>query len=279
MSWAPFEIRVPGKWVLAGEHAVLRGATAVMLPHSEHALTLRFEPSRAARLDIEPAGAREVIEGLLAGALRDHPLPHGRLTIQSTIPVGAGLGSSAALCVALTRWLSVPLAIPASECVAFATRLEHRFHGQSSGMDVAAVAAAAPVSFARGGEAESLGLRTLPRFTLHDSGLRASTSECVRQVLTLGQERPDQAARADEQMGLASIEAIAGLRAYDQGDIRLGLRLLAQSMECAQESYEIWGLVPPEVGALRQRLSAQGALASKLTGAGGGGMVVAIWTT
>ena len=37
-----FSTRIPGKWVLAGEHSVLRGASAIALPHPEFSLAFDF---------------------------------------------------------------------------------------------------------------------------------------------------------------------------------------------------------------------------------------------
>ena len=41
----PFQTTFPAKWVLTGEHAVLRGVIAIALPHPRFHLRLRFEPS------------------------------------------------------------------------------------------------------------------------------------------------------------------------------------------------------------------------------------------
>jgi mevalonate kinase len=271
-----FETRVSGKWVLAGEHAVLKGAHAVAMPHPETALMLRFEPGPGA-FAVEPAMLAPVVSDLFQAAMLEAPVS-GRLVVESSVPFGAGLGSSAALCVAFTRWVAAGLTeLDASAQVEFATRLEDHFHGRSSGMDVATIAAGEPVLFARGKPAQPLGLRELPRFTFHDTGIRAKTSECVAQVEAYRDNHPDQASRVDARMAHASSLAVEGLRSFDRGDRDSGLKLVAQAMELGQACYDEWKLVPPSVAQLREDLLAQGALAVKLTGAGGGGFVVALW--
>src|SRR5947209_5983562 len=55
---------VPGKWVLAGEHTVLRGGRAVALPHPSFGLELEFTPGE--RFEVFPRGAEEVIQGLFS---------------------------------------------------------------------------------------------------------------------------------------------------------------------------------------------------------------------
>lgn len=287
MNWERFSCSVPGKWVLAGEHAVLRGASAVALPHPELGLKLRFEPDRSrSGLRIDSAGdsaaVRELIESVRESwgeeQGRSFEMPSGTLTIQSTIPIGAGLGSSAALCVAMTRWFAEPLRLlDAREQGEFATRLEHRFHGRSSGMDIAVISAGEPISFGMTLGPKSLGVRRLPRFTFHDTGLRARTSECVYRVEKFREEEPTAAMRIDEAMAEASRLAMEGLIAYDRGDRGQGVEKLVRSMNQAQECFYSWRLVPGDAQRLEYELRKRGALACKITGAGGGGMLVALW--
>jgi mevalonate kinase len=277
MSWRTFETQVSGKWVLAGEHSVLRGQMAVALPHPELGLEICFEPS-GGPLSVDPAEALPLIEEML-GALPGlaGQLPSGRLRIASTLPVGAGLGSSAALSIALTRWLAEPLRVPQSEWLDFATRLENRFHGKSSGMDVAAILAGGPIRFFKGQPAQPIRVSRLPRFTFHDTGKRASTSQCVAKVQDFTQVQPTDARRIDEWMGQAARLAALGLEKYGAGDTGPGLDSLAEAMRLSSRCFEAWGLMPPEAMQIHQQLLAQGALAAKLTGAGGGGFVVALW--
>lgn len=284
MSWSPFRIRVPGKWVLAGEHSVLHGAIALALPHPEVGLTLSFEPREASHLEVEPDAAGPLMRDLLKSIqeiwmLEDRPFsaPSGKLQIESTIPIGAGLGSSAALCVALTHWISNPLMIPKVQLTDFATQLEHRFHGRSSGMDVAVIAAGQPISFGMEQGTQFIGVRKLPKFTFHDTGLRSRTSECVFQVEKFRKDTPSLGVRVDESMSTASRLAMEGLILYDGGDEDRGLGLIQKAMVQARECFYAWGLVPGDVQRMEQNLLNQGALGVKMTGAGGGGMLVALW--
>lgn len=297
MRWPNFTTTVPGKWVLAGEHSVLRGATAVALPQRDLGLTLSFEPhpefsavpvsETESRLGIEPVEAEIVIKELLhsvadrcAEDSRVFDWPNGKLKIRSNIPVGAGLGSSAALCVALTRWMAEPLGVEEAACIEFATRLEHRFHGRSSGMDVAVIVAEQPISFAMDGRVRSLGIQNIPKFTFHDTGLRTRTSECVLRVEKFREEVPNLGVKVDETMAAASRAAMEGLIRYDSPNLesrREGLQLIKKGMEMARECFYSWELVPGDVKRMEEDLLKKGALAVKLTGAGGGGVLVALW--
>jgi mevalonate kinase len=282
VSWSSFHTRASGKWVLAGEHSVLRGATAVALPHASLGLNLRFEPGD--RLRVEPSEAEPLILELV-GSIADAQeesgksfiKPQGVLKIESDIPIGAGLGSSAALCVALTRWMASPLGIAPEQQMEFATQLEHRFHGRSSGMDVAAIISGEPIAYLVGRGIRSLGVRKLPHFTFHDTGIRTRTSECILRVEKFREEAPALGVRVDDSMGAASRIAVEGLVKYDSGHSAEGLELLKKSMQQAQECFYSWELVPGAAKRLEEDLFKQGALAVKMTGAGGGGMLVALW--
>ncbi|NDD91099.1 hypothetical protein EBZ37_03335 [bacterium] len=290
-EWVPFSTRCPGKWVLSGEHAVLRGATAVALPHPEFSLSLEFTPGAASKESafvVNPGWAASVIMDLLRLVQdeqnqRGHEFhfPVGKLVIQSTVPTGAGLGSSAALCVAVARWLSGPVGIPEAGILEFATHLEHRFHGKSSGMDVAVCAVQKPISFVRGRGPTLLQFEAFPKFTFHDTGLRASTSECIRRVEQLRDDDPVSAIRADEFMAKSSRLALEGLTRFDQAkdedSRRQASKLVSEGMKLAHESFLIWSLVPGKVQRDIEDLYRQGASAVKLTGAGAGGFLVALW--
>jgi mevalonate kinase len=289
--WTNFHVRVPGKWVLAGEHAVLRGATAVALPHPEFSLELTFQPQVWSQpwateeefLKVAPDSAspliNEFLEGLKSEAAQKgatFPAPRGSLLLESSIPVGAGLGSSAALCVAFTRWVAGPLGLEEADLFEFARRLEDRFHGRSSGMDVAATSQGRPIVFTMAGGARPLEISKLPRFTFHDTGLRSRTSECVAKVNVFREAQPGPGEKLDQQMSEAAELAASGLLRYPI-HAEEGLESLVRAMNLARGCFQGWDLVPPQIQKLEAELLKQGALAVKLTGAGAGGYVVALW--
>jgi mevalonate kinase len=283
-QWRRFHTEVPAKWVLAGEHSVLRGGTAIALPHPELKLKLTFEPGSSSNLSVTPPTAEAVILELLQSVVdqrsddgRSFPLPQGTLIIESSIPVGAGLGSSAALSVAVARWLSEPLSLEGEAVFEFAKELEHRFHGRSSGMDIAVTLSGQPISFVMEQGYRQLGIKRLPKFTFHDTGLRSRTSECVYRVGIFRDENPHLGMEIDEAMGHAVRSAMEGLVVFDQGQAERGLALVAQGMKQAQQCFYSWRLIPGEARRIEETLLAEGALAVKMTGAGGGGFLVALW--
>jgi mevalonate kinase len=283
MNWNDFKVTVPGKWVLTGEHSVLRGGTAIALPHPEYHLTLIFSPDKNSKgLHLKPNEAEKIVHEILESVKeeweaddRKFIMPKGLLTIESSIPIGAGLGSSAALCVALTRWMQKPLNIEEKEVFTFATQLEHRFHGKSSGMDIAVILSDEPISYIRGRGPKALGIKKLPRFTFHDTTKRCRTNECIYRVEKIMEDDAALGRDIDEKMNQASRKIMEGLVRFDTDGT--GIEQIREGMKMGQECFYEWRLVPGEAKRLEESLYNQGALAVKITGAGGGGMLAALW--
>ena len=195
MSMPVFEKTFFSRFVLCGEHAVLRGGEALVYPLPRYRLKLRYEPLASAsaagaaadpfpRLKLEAReGEPSPAKGSLSSAglkvsgeelkaaflsfvsaaglkLEKPPDLSGRLFLDNSIPLGAGLASSAAM-AAGAAWLFQKAGVkPASDhekplaefrdIASFAVALESAFHGQSSGMDVQAVVSGKPLLFKKG---------------------------------------------------------------------------------------------------------------------------------
>ncbi len=185
--------------------------------------------------------------------------------------MGSGLGSSAALCVAVARFALWYRNAKSDllECLALATHLEDTFHGKSSGMDVTVVATGEPIAYTRknGGERYLQGGK-LPRFELIDTGARGKTKECVALV--------EKAENLDAQMARASEIARAALLSFDESP-KESEKQLIEAMKLGESCFESWGLVSPELIKQKERILNEGALAVKMTGAGLGGFWVALY--
>ncbi len=275
-----FSIEVPAKWVLSGEHSVLRGKSAVAFPLPRFSLKLSVQKKKT--LSISPNPFQSQIRSLIGRALEflnadPERFTEGEIAIESNIPIGAGLGSSAALCVAIARLAIWKTGSDLARWIPLATRLEDVFHGKSSGMDVNAIAHGKPILFSVDEGARPLeGLASLPAFAFYDSGIRGNTRDCIERVKHWQAQHPHLKDRFDTQMQEASDLARSGLLEY-QKNREAGLRLIRRSMELSEECLETWGLVTPELLNQKSDLLRQGALAVKLTGAGLGGFWVALW--
>jgi mevalonate kinase len=275
-----FKTQTFGKWILAGEHAVLRGHPALAFPLITKSLDLSFQPSNEP-LSVQFGGERGgelnlLFYGVLENALSRLHVSEalkGHFHLSSTLPVGAGLGASAALCGAVGRWCEGQGWISQDQVYEFSRSLEDLFHGESSGVDVAVSLSGQGVRFIRGGERRSISPKWWPKFFLSYSGQRGMTSECVRQVKDLfALDRP-RAEKLDLQMHQAVNYAEAALldpsaNAWEK---------LKMAIDMAGECFLAWGLCKDDLFGHIQSLRAAGAAAAKPTGSGGGGYVLSLW--
>lgn len=275
-----FGIELPAKWVLTGEHSVLRGKTAIAFPLSRYKLKLTYREQES--FSITPNPFQSQIRKLMARALEylkipENAFPNGEVEIESGIPIGAGLGSSAALCAAIARLVLWKTKSDLSLWVSLATHLEDFFHGKSSGMDVNVIIHGAPVAFSVSRGIEKLDVSgAAPAFEWYDSGFRGSTRDCIERVHHWQKQNPHLKDSFDVRMHEAGLLATEGLKVFSLNP-GVGELKLKAAMELAQECFEQWGLVTPELLTQKFDLLKQGALAVKLTGAGLGGFWVALW--
>ncbi len=277
-----FECRSYGKWILAGEHAVLRGCPALVFPFKSHSMDLYYRKT-SEDLSIQFLGdsGRDLnllFWGLLQNVLdkvgRSRSDLKGEMKISSQIPLGAGLGASAALCVAIARWCEHLGWIEQSKTYEFARSLEDFFHGESSGVDIAVALSGAGLKFTRDGERSNLTSKWEPQFYLSYSGKRGVTSECVKKVQALIESDPGLGQSLDLQMKKAVELAEKALSSSEKE----GLQDLIESMNLSRNCFESWGLTEGELDSHMAQMTEAGAIAVKPTGSGGGGYVLSLWS-
>jgi mevalonate kinase len=244
---------------------IARGAHARAAP-SERS-TLRIG-DRAAEL----GDGSEVARGL--EALLD-ALGARNLAVEVTLelPAGCGLGASAAIGVASAKAvleLLEPRVTPTFERVFTAAMAwEQVFHGNPSGVDAAASTRGGCIQYSKGEGVELVGLgRSLP-LVIAVAGPPASTREMVESVARLKERRPEVVQKTLD--GILSLVKNARL-CLESGDSPG----LGQLMNLNQMLLS--GLHVSTEGIERACALARdaGALGAKLTGAGGGGSVVAL---
>lgn len=275
--------RAWGKVILLGEHAVVYGipALAVGIDRGAHATTA-VAAGDACSLEVPAWGAR-VGEGedgtdlarafsALVAASRKLPqaVVHRSAVLVSAhaeLPPGGGLGCSAALGVAVARALVPELG--AAEAAELAMSWERVFHGNPSGIDAAVSARGGSVLFEKGRPMQSVALRSTLTVCLGSTGLASSTKTMVEGVARLKEKRPEVVEKAFA--GIASL--VRNARLALEADDKVGLGKL---MDLNQMILSGLLLSTEQIERLCSSARDAGALGAKLTGAGGGGCVVAL---
>jgi mevalonate kinase len=275
-----FQTTTHGKWILAGEHAVLRGKSALVFPMDAKKLTLVYNAATK-NLSADFEGIHGEALHLLFWSVLEHGLRllnralnqiQGFFKLSNSIPIGVGMGASAALCVAVTRWFIDQGWLKAEDEFNFAKSLEDLFHGKSSGLDIVGVSASSGMEF-QNGKSVSIQQSWQPKWCLTSSGQPGLTSPCIAKVEALWKQDLSFARSIDERMQQSvDLARMALTETTSTAKIKL-----AGSMELAASCFRDWGLVSEVMALHIDGLKLKGALAVKPTGSGGGGYVLSLW--
>jgi mevalonate kinase len=111
-------------------------------------------------------------------------IPHGvKIHLQSDIPIGCGMGSSAATILCVMQAVSdyLQLALSQEHLFQLALQAEHMQHGQSSGLDLR-VALSGGCVFVEAEQISKRPLPHLPLYLIHTGTPEVSTGQCVTQA-------------------------------------------------------------------------------------------------
>lgn len=141
------------KWIMAGEHTVVRGGKALAFPLRNFSLSLDWSPANSSLKNLASGDAnnleicdmspdlQKAFVNLLMSASDfchiDFKKIIGKFRVQSDIPIKSGLGSSAAICTNLARLFESLGFCSSDKLQELATHLENLLHGKSSGLDIA----------------------------------------------------------------------------------------------------------------------------------------------
>ncbi len=274
-----------GKVILLGEHAAVYDKHVLALP-LEAAVTARIaERAAGIRLSIPDWNLRQEFAGDMQGqggapavlflVMQSFGVT-GRgfdIHVRSRIPVAMGLGSSAALAVAVIRAFDrfTKKGMSDIEVDKLAFECEKVSHGTPSGIDNNIATYGQPVLFSKGTHTKTrqIELAEVPPLVIASSGIRGSTKEQVAGVR----------ARFDKNPALYTtifneIDAIsqAGAVALSECDYEQ----LGSMMNVCQGFLNAIEVSTPELEKMISIARINGAIGAKLTGAGGGGSIVAL---
>jgi mevalonate kinase len=273
-----------GKVILLGEHSVVHGRPALALSVERGArVDAREIDAEVTTLDIAPWNVtvdsgpeanlgREPLQQALrvARAFYDDDREFA-LRAEMHLPSGAGMGSSAALGVAVLRALDGARGLTRDDQEIYERSLawERVFHGNPSGVDNAMATHGGMAMFRKGEPLTRVVPRHKVELVVAYSGSSSSTKLMVDSVARQLEREPERIGKLFD-----AIEAIVmnGKLALETGD----LKSLGQLMTM---NHKLLSALMLSTDALEEMIAAAteaGALGAKVTGAGGGGCMVAL---
>jgi mevalonate kinase len=278
----------PGKVILFGEHAVVYGRPAIAVPVTQvKAKAIVTANPRGApgevRVQAPDIGLESTLEELDAGnplaaailavvsSLKVKRIPACTIKITSTIPVAAGMGSGAAVSVAVIRALSAFFGhpLPDEKVSALAFEVEKIHHGTPSGIDNAVVTCARPVYFVKGKPIEILQVGRSFTLVIGDTGIASPTAAAVGEVRKAWQTEKSQYEAYFESVGAITHSARQAIKSG-------GVELLGPLMDANHGVLRKIGVSCAELDALVMTARRAGAWGAKLSGGGRGGNMIAL---
>jgi len=284
----------PAKVILFGEHFVVYGEPAVVIAIDKRAyatvklrkderihidsVDMRMSGSfKGAKFQAEKGGAKacvklepvkNAVQQVLAAANKKTGLD---ITINSDIPVSAGLGSSAAVAtstiMAASRLLGIELS--REQIFRLAYESERLVHGTPSGIDPAIATYGGTLQFQKGKDFDSLNVEANVPLVIGNTEVERSTGELVAAVRHMRERHRyiiEPIIKTGGRIALFAVEALKKGDLESVGDLMNVNHGLLSAVGVSHEALERL------VYAARK----SGALGAKLTGGGGGGCMVAL---
>lgn len=272
--------RAFGKVLLFGEHAVVHGSPAIAagLPLD---VVARVAPSSDGLWHVEASswGLSEhgpdsrVVQALGALAHALHLPASMIVTLDATVPAGAGLGSSAAMAIAVGRALLEFYDKAVSDEALFdaAMASERVFHGNPSGLDHMAAMRGGVFRFLRGQPpvAEPITLATPLQLVVAQVDRGGDTGQLVAGVAQRRLTHPTTFDHLLTSFRSVVDEATTALKSGRLSDVG-ELMNINHGLLCAI------GVSTASLDVAVHAARSAGALGAKLTGAGGGGCMIAL---
>jgi len=270
-----------GKLILAGEHIVVYNKPAIAIPFP---LWIRaFVTEHVGEITIASSIYTGNLEGMpskLLGLVQcinqslelcNQPKEGIRIEVESQIPMGRGLGSSAAAATAIVRGMYGYFQKPLleEELYSLVEIAENYAHGKPSGIDMMAVVNDEPIFYQKSQGASPIETPIPFYMVVADTGEVGDTKIAVEHVKELRQQRPNVINPIIDE-----IEDIVwkAKEAILNGDSKLLGSLLLKNHENLKK-LEVSNFMLDHLVEIAMRA---GALGAKLTGGGMGGCIIAL---
>jgi len=279
----------PAKIILFGEHAVVYGQPAIAIPVSDirASAAVQFDDtSRAPIIRVEnfeqeftltdaapPEAVKHIhlaIHQIAEKAQLIFPPNGWRLNLSSRIPVGRGMGSSAAISVVLVKIIFQLAAADLDQdtLLQLSFELEKFHHSKPSGIDNTVIALEQPILFQKNKAIQIVDPQPF-YFVIGDTGIGKKTSAVVSAVADRYTKNQGEYENIFRAIGEISRQA---LNALEKG----ARDTLGNLMNENQYLLEQIGVSHPALDRLINTAKESGAAGAKLCGAGQGGCMIAL---
>lgn len=271
----------PGKVIIAGEHFVVHGSWALAAAidkgalveaegHDDVEVISKALGMRASTTKVPPS-LQPVVEAVKATQSYVGSKGGVKVLIDSDLPVSSGLGSSSAVAVATVAATSTALGYRLSrdEIVDLAMIAERITHGRPSGIDPAVATYGGVILFKKGEKPKPVRLKEPVTFILSPSGVERPTSEMVAKFALMGEKKPY---LFNSLVSSSSLFTEMAASALVKGD----LDLLASILNFFHSTLSWLGVSTEVLDGMVDKAIKAGCIGAKLTGAGGGGYIIAL---
>ena len=288
------EATAPGKMILFGEHSVVYRGPAVVLAIDRRARVYASRrDDRKVYVNADNLGFSGYFEDDIYHAVRgkawrgrnlaalnvaakktmDHlGVESGvNLKVRSMIPIAVGLGSSAAICVATVAAVErlFDAGLTKEEISRLAFEGETIIHGKPSGVDNTVSTFGGVLSYERDSGIKHHKLDSSMPFIIGNTRKKRSTRKMVESVAALKERNPALIDSIIDAMGGIAGEGLDALLAKD-------IHRIGDLMNMNHGLLSAIGVSTMKLESLVHTARQNGALGAKLTGAGGGGCIIAV---
>lgn len=275
--------RAHSKLILIGEHSVVYGQPAIAFPFKQIEVKVTVKnidgniiqmesPFYEGPLDQIP----EKMEGIGDCVIQTLKVLEKRssglhIQITSSIPIGRGLGSSAAIAIALVRGLFAFFTqkLSDSQLMTLVERAEKFAHGTPSGIDMMAASSTNPIWFQKQQVVESVKIGAPFHLVVADSGRVGDTYSAVKSIRDKYEMKPEKIEESITLLGKWTEEVRLGLAVGDYQKV-------GEKLNQAQQHLALLGVSDEGLDHLVDTARAAGAIGAKLTGGGRGGCILAL---
>jgi mevalonate kinase len=275
----------PGKIILFGEHAVVYNRPALAVPVNQVQVEVEVLDSDSAGIwiyapiidlhaELSTLQPDHTIGSVILNLFQRFNIsqyPNIKVNILSTIPVASGLGSGAAVSVALIRALSLYLNHPLKDEQVnnMVFEIEKLYHGTPSGIDNTVITFNKPVYFIKTQPIETFKVGKPFTIVIGDTGIPAPTKESVGDVHRLwlkDNNKFENIFNEIAQISLIARRSIETGNPESLGDLMDHNHSLLQQLTVSSRELDKLVLAARNAGAL----------GAKLSGGGRGGNMIAL---